>query len=404
MSLPGAFDGLKVIAITRVIAAPFAAYQLALHGADVITIEAPGEGDNYRYSGDPSTPLPEKGMGGGFMAQNSNKRSLTLNIAAPEGQEILRKLVSTADILIENLRTGTMDRYGLGYSELSRLNERLIYCSVTGYGQTGPKKRDPAMDMAIQAASGMMSVTGTPESGPVKTSYPMVDYATGMSATMGILTALYHRSRTGRGQWVDVSMLETALVLMSSFVTDFASGGTRHGLVGNGSGRGNYVHNAFKTQKGVLLIAAGTELRRTRLWKVLGMTDIYSDPRFASPALCRKNVRELDAEVEKRLMEKTAEEWEDLLQAAGVTAMYVRTIPEIVAHPQITSRGFLHRFETESTLGFPVTVPKTAYTLSETPARLNCPPPSVGQHTDEILRALDYSDEGIARLRDSRVI
>ena len=401
---PRAFDGLKVIAVTRVIAAPFAAYQLALHGADVITIEAPGEGDNYRYSGDPTTPLPSKGMGGGFMAQNANKRSLTLNIAVPEGQEILRKLASTADVLIENLRTGTMGRYGLGYPELSHLNEGLIYCSVTGYGQTGPKKRDPAMDMAIQAASGMMSVTGTPESGPVKTSYPMVDYATGMSATMGILTALHHRNRTGRGQLVDVSMLETALVLMSSFVTDFVSGGTRHGLVGNGSGRGNYIHNAFQTKKGVLLIAAGTELRRNRLWKVLGMTDVYCDPRFTSPELCRVNVQELNAEVQKRLMDKTAEDWEDLLQEAGVTAMYVRTIPEIVGHPQITGRNFFHRFDTQSTLGFSVTVPKTAYTLSETPARLNSPPPTVGQHTDEILRALNYSDESIARLRNSRVI
>ena len=169
------FAGLKVVAVTRVIAAPFAAYQLALHGADVITVEAPGEGDSYRYSGDQKTPLPQAGMGGGFLAQSANKRSLTLNFAEPEGQEILRRLVEKADVFIENLRTGTLARYGLDFASMSQINPRLVYCSVNGYGQTGPKRRDPAMDMAIQAASGMMSVTGTPESGPVKTSFPVVD-------------------------------------------------------------------------------------------------------------------------------------------------------------------------------------------------------------------------------------
>ncbi len=404
MSAADAFAGLKVIAVSRVIAAPFAAYQLALHGADVLTIEAPGEGDNYRYSGGHDTPLVKVGMGTGFLAQNANKKSLTLNIAVPEGQEILRKLVADADVFIENLRTGTMARYGLAYADLSKINPRLIYCSVTGYGQTGPKKNDPAMDMAIQAASGMMSVTGTPESGPVKTSYPGVDYATGMSATMGILTALYQRERSGRGQHVDVSMLETALVLMSSFVTDHVTGGIDHGLVGNGSGRGGYVHNAFKTKQGVLLIAASTELRRSRLWKVLDMTDIHSDPRFATRELCLQNIPALEAEVQARLMAKTAEEWEAALQAGGVTAMSVRTIPEIVKHPQITGRNFFHTFEPDPELGLAITVPKTSYTLSASPARVRTPPPRIGQHTDETLGKLGFSAAEITRMREAGVI
>lgn len=404
MSETGAFAGIKVIAVTRVIAAPFAAYQLALHGAEVITIEAPGEGDVYRYSGEQDQPLVKNAMGSGFLAQNSNKKSLTLNIAAPEGQEVMRKLVADADVFIENLRTGSMARYGLAYADLSKINPRLIYCSVTGYGQTGPKRRDPAMDMAIQAASGMMSVTGTPESGPIKTSYPGVDYATGMSATMGILTALIARQRTGRGQHIDVSMLETALVLMSSFVTDYVSGGTEHGLVGNGSGRGGYIHNAFKTARGVLLIAASTELRRSRLWKTLDMSDIHGDARFATPALCRQNVKELEAEVEKRLLARPAEEWEQLLQAAGVPAMTVRTIAEIVKHPQITERDFFHTFEADPQLGLAITVPKTGYKLSDTPARLKSQPPRIGQHTEEILSDLGYSAADIARLRGAGTI
>ena len=398
------FAGLKVVAVTRVIAAPFAAYQLALHGADVITVEAPGEGDSYRYSGDQKTPLPQAGMGGGFLAQSANKRSLTLNFAEPEGQEILRRLVEKADVFIENLRTGTLARYGLDFASMSQINPRLVYCSVTGYGQTGPKRRDPAMDMAIQAASGMMSVTGTPESGPVKTSFPVVDYATGMSATIGILTALLHRTRTGRGQYVDVSMLETALVLMSSFVTDYVTGGTRHGLVGNGSGRGNYVHNAFRTANGVLLIAAGTELRRSRLWKVLGLEDIYQDPRFVTPELCRRNVKELDAVIEARLMDKPAAEWESLLQDAGVTAMYVRSIPEIVEHPQILARDFFHTFPDQGGRGFAITVPKASYKLSEGQVRMHSAPASVGQNTDEILVELGYKEQEIIRLHERGIV
>lgn len=259
----GAFAGIKVIAVTRVIAAPFAAYQLALHGAEVITIEAPGEGDVYRYSGDRDASLPRNGMATGFLAQNANKKSLTLNISVPQGQEIIRKLVRDADVFMENLRTGSMARYGLAYEDLRKINPKLIYCSVTGYGQTGPKKRDPAMDMAIQAASGMMSVTGTPESGPVKTSFPVVDYATGLAATIGLTTALFHRERTGKGQHIDVSMLETALVLLSSFATGTVTAGLVNGLVGNGSGLGGYVHNAFKCKEGVLLIAAGCGRRST---------------------------------------------------------------------------------------------------------------------------------------------
>jgi crotonobetainyl-CoA:carnitine CoA-transferase CaiB-like acyl-CoA transferase len=399
-----AFAGIKVIAVTRVIAAPYAAYQLALHGADVLTIEAPGEGDVYRYSGGHGTSLTARAMATGFLAQGSNKKSLTLNIAKPEGQEILRRLAMDADVLIENLRTGAMERYGLGYEALAQLNPRLVYCSVTGYGQTGPKRRDPAMDMAIQAASGMMSVTGTPESGPIKTSYPGVDYATGMSATMGILTALFQRERTGRGQHVDVSMLETALVLMSSFVTDYVTGGMEHGLVGNGSGRGGYVHNSFRTRNGVLLIAAGTELRRGRLWKALGMPDIYSDARFATDELRRRNLPALEREIEKRLQEKDAEAWESLMQAAGVTAMAVRTIAQIVEHPQIAARDFFHSFEADEELGVRITVPKTSYKLSASPARLKSPPPRIGQHTEEVLAGLGYDAAGIARLRDEGVV
>jgi len=218
------------------------------------------------------------------------------------------------------------------------------------------------------------------------------------------LTALYARERPGRGQHVDVAMLDTALVLMSSFVTDCVTGGAERGLVGNRSGRGNYVHNSFNTEKGVLLIAASTELRRSRLWKALDMSDIHSDARFTTPVLCRQNVDALEAEVQKRLLTKPAEEWEQILQAAGVTAMMVRTIPEIVKHPQIVARDLFHTFNYDSILGQCITVLKTGYKLSATPARLNSQPPRVGQHTDEILGTLGISAADIARLRTTGIV
>jgi len=404
MNHSGAFAGIKVIAVARVIAAPFAAYQLALHGADVITIETPGEGDAYRYSGDRDTPLASKGMATPFLAQNANKKSMGLNISSPQGQAIFRKLIADADVLIENLRTGAMSRYGLGYDDLIKVNPRLIYCSVTGYGQTGPKKNDPAMDMAIQAASGMMSVTGTPESGPLKTSSPVVDYATGMAATAGLATALFQRERTGKGQHIDVSMLETALLLLSPFTMGAINEGTQYGLVGNGSNLGGYVHNAFKCRTGVLLIAAQSDSRRKKLWASLEMPEIQSDPRFSTEALCRRNIRDLEAEIEKRLVVRTAEEWEVVLQEAGVPAMYVRTIPEIVDHPQVSARNFFHKFPYDKDLGAGIMVPTTSCKLSESPACVLSLPPRSGQHTDELLISLGFSESEIVSFRETGVV
>ena len=182
----GAFTGVKVLAVARVVAAPFAAYQLAMHGADVIHIENPSEGDSARTSGNLATPFHKAEMAYNFLAYNANKRSITLAINTPGGQDVFRRLAGSADVVIENLRGGTMTRYGLGYDDLNKINPRIIFCSVTGYGQTGPKKSDPAIDGVIQAVSGMMSITGTPETGPLKSGSTIVDYTTGYAAALGI--------------------------------------------------------------------------------------------------------------------------------------------------------------------------------------------------------------------------
>jgi crotonobetainyl-CoA:carnitine CoA-transferase CaiB-like acyl-CoA transferase len=313
MNLEQAFTGVKVLAVARIVAAPFAAYQLAMHGADVIHVEHPKDGDSARTSGNLDTPFHRAQMAHNFIAYNANKRSMTLAINTPEGQDVFRRMAQSADVVIENLRGGTMARYGLGYEDLRKINRGIVFCSVTGYGQTGPKKSDPAIDNVIQAVSGMMSITGTPETGPLKTGSTVVDYTTGYAAALGIAFALFARTRSGEGQAVDVSMLETAMTMMGGEVTRAITANETPPLVGNGSGKGSYVSNTYRCKEGYLSIAAGGASRRERLWKAIDGMDIPKDPRFVSDEAVAQNMRALDAAVERKLATKTAREWERII-------------------------------------------------------------------------------------------
>ena len=394
-----AFSGIKVLAVARIVAAPFASYQLAMHGADVIHIEQPGVGDSSRTSGNLATPFHKAEMAHNFLAYNSNKRSITLAINTPPGQEVFRRMVKDADVVIENLRGGTMARYGLGYEDLQKINPRIIFCSVTGYGQTGPKKSDPAIDGVIQAVSGMMSITGTPESGPLKTGSTIVDYCTGYAAALAIVSALFQRSRTGVGQCIDVSMLETAITMMGGEVLRAITANETPPLVGNASGKGGYVSNTYRCKEGHLSIAAGAPLRRAKLWKVIDGTDIPQDPRFADDAAVASNMKALDDTIEQKLSTRTAMEWEKLLNEAGVAAMAVMPLHDAVHHPQLTHREFFHKFDDTQATGLPYfAVPKSPYRLSASPATIHRMPPRFGQHTDELLAQCGYSTDEIAKL------
>lgn len=229
------FADIRVLAVARVVAAPFSTYQLALHGADVISIEAAdGKGDQARCTGNAKSKEYIKHlMAPHFLSHASNKRSITLNLSSERGKEVFLKLAKTADVVVENFRTGSMERKGIGYSVLSELNPRLIYCALTGYGQTGPKRYDAAIDPSIQAGSGMMSITGSPQSGPMKMGAPITDYFAGLGMALGIVTALFHREKTGKGQFVDVSLLEAAIVMMSNVVGETLATGTNPELIGN---------------------------------------------------------------------------------------------------------------------------------------------------------------------------
>ena len=399
MDMQQAFTGTKVLAVARVVAAPFAAYQLAMHGADVITIENPDDGDSARHTGDFGTDFLRLGMARTFLSYNANKRSMTLRINTPEGQEVFRRLAASADVVIENLRGGTMARYGIGYDDLRKLNPRIIFASVTGYGQDGPKKNDPAIDGAIQAASGMMSITGTPESGPLKTGSTIVDYATGYATAFAIATALFQRATTGTGQAIDVAMLETAMTMMSGEVVRAITGGGTPPLVGNASGKGGYVSDTYPCKEGFIAIAAAAGVRRAKLWGAINRSDIPQDPRFATTDAALANMKEMNAEITRALSAKTAAEWETLLNKAGVPAMAVRDLSDAVHQEQLQHRKFFHPFDGDPEIGLPpFAVPTAPYRMSGNPMKITAMPPRLGKHTDAVLAECGYSTDDIARL------
>lgn len=396
------FENIKVLAVARQIAAPFATYQLAMHGAEVITVDNPKEVDSMRLVAGAGGGLHKHAMSHSFMAQAANKKSLQLDLSLPKGQEIFRKLAAESDVVVENLVTGGMAKFGLTYDDLKKVNPRLIYCSLTGYGQTGPTARRAAIDGAVQAASGLMSLSGTRETGPMKVGFLMADYATGYAAALGIVSALYYRAVTGEGQYIDCAMLDTAMTMAGADLCEAATTGNYKGLRGNGDGR--YISNIFKCKEGTLSVAATTESRRARFWRAIGRLDIPKDPRFCTPEVVAQNYDALCAEIEKTLQQKTAIEWEEIVSDAGVAAMAVRDLHQAMANPQIVHRGLMHHFPFDAELGYAVCVPKAPYQLSKTGAHIHSPPPRVGQHTDEILRRLGLDNAEIRELHATGVV
>jgi CoA:oxalate CoA-transferase len=396
------FEGIKVLAVARQIAAPFATYQLAMHGAEVITVDNPKEIDSMRLVAGAGAGLHKHAMSHSFMAQAANKKSMQLDLSMAKGQEIFRRLAADSDVVVENLVTGGMAKFGLTYNDLKKVNPRLIYCSLTGYGQTGPNARRAAIDGAVQAASGLMSLSGTRETGPMKVGFLMADYATGYAAALGIVSALYYRAVTGEGQYIDCAMLDTAMTMAGADLCEAATTGNYKGLRGNGDGR--YISNIFKCREGLLSVAATTESRRARFWRAIGRLDIPQDPRFCTPDVVAQNYPALCVEIERTLQQKTALEWEEIVSDAGVAAMAVRDLHQAMENPQIVHRGLMHRFPFDTELGYAVCVPKAPYQLSKTGAHIHSPPPRVGQHTDEILRRIGFDESQIRELHTTGVV
>ncbi len=391
--MTAALAGLRVIDTTHVLAGPFASYQMAVLGAEVIKIEDPSDPDQARLQGS-DRALSNAGMGTAFMAQGSNKKAVGLNLKTAGGREALKRLIATADVFVENYRPGAFDSLGLGYEEMREINPRLIYCSISAFGATGPRREQTGYDSVVQAFSGMMAMTGDQDSEPLKCGAPVVDYATGTTAAYAITAALFQRERNGgKGQHVDVSMLDVALMLCSPYVT---------GLLWNGShpkAKGNRFPFAtiglYRASDADLMIAASNLDQQRRLWIALGREDLIKT----------SNDQRLDhhAEEETALVQiiatMPADYWENFFRERRIPAARVRDLREALADPQIAERLLLHRHVAPGSPIDGLVVPVAGFTMSGGAPRLTFPPQAVGAQTEELLRDVGFDEAALESLR-----
>ena len=397
-----AFEGIRVLDLTNVLAGPFFAYQLALQGADVIKVEVPGTGDLARQLGADAT-LNANGMGASFLAQNGGKRSMTLNLKSEAGREVLLRLVRSADVLIENFRPGVMDRLGVGYEVLKAANPRLVYCAISGFGQNGPMRGAPAYDQIVQGLSGVMSITGSEASAPLRVGYPMADTIGGITAAFAVASALVRQQRTGEGDFIDVSMLDSTIVTMGWVVSNYLIAG----VVPRPMGNENFTavpSGTFRTGDGLLNIAANKQEQFEALMRVIGRPELIEDARFSRRETRKQNRAALTIELEQALAAKSARDWADILSGIGVPAGPVLTVPEALALPQIQERELTARFEGVPGVDRPVEVVRAGFKMAGGDPDVETPPPALGAHTDQILQDLGYARDEIGAMRANDVV
>ncbi len=381
--MTGLLDGVRVLDLTNVLAGPYCAYQLAVLGADVIKVEAPEGGDLARQLG-ASPELNEARMGASFLAQNAGKRSVVLDLKRAEDKARFLDLVASASALIENFRPGVMERLGLGYDTLRRARPDLVYCAISGFGQTGPMRDNPAYDQIIQGLSGVMSITGTPDTAPLRVGYPVCDTLGGLFGAFAVAAALVRRARTGEGAFLDVSMLESTLSALGWPVSNYLTAGVEPNPMGN-ENMTAAPSGAFRTGGGLLNIAANKQEQFVALCRVMNRPDIATDARFAEREARKRNRYELKALIEAALAGAPAATWEERLNRAGVPAGRVLSVPQALQEPQVAARGMATRFEDVPGSDRPVTVLRGGFLVDgEAPRPLN-PPPRLGDHTNEIM-------------------
>jgi crotonobetainyl-CoA:carnitine CoA-transferase CaiB-like acyl-CoA transferase len=393
------FEGVKILDFTQVLAGPYASYQLALLGADVVKIERRGGEDMRR------TPLSrewaDRGLAPGWQAINGNKRSLALDLSKPDAIKIVRQLASEADVVMENFRPGVMDKLGIGYAALSEINPKLIYCAISGFGQTGPERNGAGYDGKIQALSGIMAITGHEVTGPTRAGFAVCDVLSGATAAFGVSSALFQRTHTGRGQLVDVSMLEATLAFLSGPVADYTVAGHRQQLSGNQAVSRRPTANLFKAGDGYLLLAVNNEKQYRALMDALGRADTLQDPRFVDWFARQENEPALRAIIEEQLAKKDPREWEKILDAAGAPCASIWKIEEVIDHPQIAARGAIQEIDTRyGRLRFA----GSGFRLAHGGGRLDTMAPELGAHTDEVLRSIGYGEAAIADLRAREIV
>jgi len=397
MALP--LHGIRVLDVTNVLAGPFGSFQLVLLGAEVIKIEQPGSGDLARRLG-ADRDADAKLMGASFVSVNAGKQSVTLNLKAPEGKKIFKEFATISDAVIENFRPGVMSRLGLDFPELEKVNSRLVYCSLSGFGQTGPLAMRPAYDQVIQGMSGVMSVTGDTQTAPLRVGYPVCDTLGGITAALAVCAALVDARATGRGRMIDVSMLESTLAAMGWVVSNYLNAAVEPIPMGNE----NFTaapSGLFRTVDGLLNIAANETTQYEKLCDVIGRPDLKTDVRFADRDTRKENRLLINAEIAPHLMKRTAAEWEKVLIEAGVPAGCVLSVPEILHHSHLTGRKFISVFD-----AFPGQQKMTrgGFIFSDDDAAPPGPAPLLSEHTEAWLTKLGYDCKQIADLRDRRVI
>jgi len=393
-------DGVRVLDLTNVLSGPFATLHLALAGAEVIKVENPTDGDLARKLG--SVPkFNQMLMGTSFLAQNANKKSLTLNLKAPEGKEIFKKLAQTADVVVENFRPDVMTRLGLSYDVLSRANSRLVYCAISGFGQTGPDALKPAYDQIIQGLSGEMAINGDERLNPLRAGFPVCDTVGGLNAAFAIMAALFYREKTGEGQFIDVALLDSIMPLMGWVVANLMIGGQQPVLMGND----NFTaapSGTFKTKDGYLNIAANKQEQWEAVADVLGVPELKTDPRFQERDTRKKNRKELTPLLEKKLTEKDTEYWVELLNKHDVPSGAILSLQDALSQSQVEHRNAFGTVRVDA-IGDLKLFNLTAK-FSKTPGNVENPPPRLGEHTNDILRRIGYSNEEIKKFKAAKII
>ncbi|WP_235905838.1 CaiB/BaiF CoA transferase family protein [Pseudooceanicola pacificus] len=409
MQLDRSLTGLRVLDLSRVLAGPWATQNLADLGAEVIKVERPGLGDDTRAWGPPFV----KDADGRdtfdstyFVSANRGKKSVTIDFSNPEGQEIIRALAAECDILVENFRTGTLARYGLDHASLAQVNPRLIYCSITGFGQDGPYAGLPGYDFVLQGMSGLMDMTGNPDDqpggGPMKVGIAIGDILTGTFATSAILAAVEQRHRTGRGQHIDMSLLDCVVSLTSYQALNYLIGDRMPRRLGNA--HPNIVpYQVFRCAEGNLILAIGNQSQYEKFCNAIGRGDLVSDPRFATGAGRIENRDDLIPQLESEMMKRTMLEWIDFLEPHGVPCGPIYRMDQVFEDPQVKHRQM--KVSVPHSTGGDIPNVASPYRLSDSPVRYDHAAPTLGQHTDDVLgRVLNYDAAALKALRDRSVL
>jgi crotonobetainyl-CoA:carnitine CoA-transferase CaiB-like acyl-CoA transferase len=407
--MAGPLSHIRVLDLSRVLAAPWAGQNLADLGAEVIKVERPGTGDDSRAFGPPwlkNAQGNDTGESAYFAAANRAKKSITINLSQPEGQQIVRDLAARCDVLLENYKFGDLARYGLGYDDLKQINPRLIYCSVTGFGHSGPYRERPGYDFMIQGMGGLMSITGErddlPGGGPQRVGVPIVDIMTGMYASIAVCAALAHRAETGVGQHLDLALLDTQVAFLANQAMNYLATGEAPGRLGNA--HPNIVpYQTFKTSDGDIILACGNDNLFNRFCEAAGCQPLAQDARFATNARRVENRAQLNPLLNDIFRQRSTRDWVEALEAAGVPNGPINNIKQVFEEPQVVARGM--KIELQHPTAGKVPLVANPMRFSATPLKHEAPPPTLGQHTDEILRdVLNLGAADIARLRAGGIV